>query len=50
MEGLQYYYQDGKPVTGWKEIDGIQYYFNGSGVLNSRTVIDVSRFNNSIDW
>ena len=50
IEGLQYYYQDGKPVTGWKEIDGIQYYFNGSGVLNSRTVIDVSRFNNSIDW
>ncbi len=50
IEGLQYYYQDGKPVTGWKEIDGIQYYFNGSGVLNSRTVIDVSRFNGSIDW
>ena len=50
IESLQYYYQDGKPVTGWKEIDGIQYYFNGSGVLNSRTVIDVSRFNNSIDW
>ena len=50
IEGLQYYYQDGKPVTGWKEIDGIQYYFNGSGVLNSRTVIDVSRFNSSIDW
>lgn len=50
IDGNRYYYQDGKPLTGWNELDGIQYYFSNSGVLSSRTVIDVSRFNGSIDW
>ncbi len=50
IDGNRYYYQDGKAFTGWHEIDGIQYYFSNSGVLSSRTVIDVSRFNGNIDW
>lgn len=50
IDGSRYYYQDGKAFTGWHEIDGIQYYFSNSGVLSSRTVIDVSRFNGNIDW
>lgn len=28
-----YYYQNGKPVTDWKKIDGAWYYFDGSGVM-----------------
>lgn len=50
VDGNKCYYEDGKAVTGWHQIDGIQYYFNSKGVLGSKTVIDVSRFNGSINW
>jgi GH25 family lysozyme M1 (1,4-beta-N-acetylmuramidase) len=50
INGSKYYYSNGKAYTGWNEIDGIQYYFSSTGVLSSKTVIDVSRFNGTIDW
>lgn len=45
-----YYFEDSNAVTGWKNIDGVQYYFNEDGSLGSSLVIDVSRYNGSIDW
>ena len=30
-----YYYQNGKPVTGWKNIDGYNYYFNTDGTMKT---------------
>jgi GH25 family lysozyme M1 (1,4-beta-N-acetylmuramidase) len=50
INGSKYYYSNGKAYTGWNEIDGIQYYFSSTGVLSSKTVIDVSRYNGNIDW
>ena len=50
IDGNRYYYIGGSYITGWNNIAGIQYYFNESGVLSSKTVIDVSRFNGNIDW
>ena len=37
-------------VTGWKNIDGVQYYFNADGSQGSSLVIDVSTYNGDIDW
>ncbi len=50
IDGNRYYYIGGSYITGGNNIAGIQYYFNESGVLSSKTVIDVSRFNGNIDW
>ena len=37
-------------MTGWQNIDGLQYYFDGNGKLSSCTMIDVSTYNGDIDW
>lgn len=50
IKGKNYYFEDSNAVTGWKNIDGVQYYFNEDGSLGSSLVIDVSRYNGSIDW
>lgn len=50
IDGKRYYYIGGSYITGWNNIGGIQYYFNESGVLSSKTVIDVSGYNGNIDW
>ncbi len=50
IKGKNYYFEDSNAVTGWKNIDGVQYYFNADGSLGSSLVIDVSRYNGSIDW
>ena len=50
IDGKRYYYIGGSYITGWNNIGGIQYYFNESGVLSSKTVIDVSVWNGNIDW
>lgn len=50
IKGKNYYFEDSNAVTGWKNIDGVQYYFNSDGSLGSSLVIDVSRYNGSIDW
>jgi GH25 family lysozyme M1 (1,4-beta-N-acetylmuramidase) len=48
--GDTYYLEDGKALTGWHWIEGLNYYFNASGKLSSTLVIDVSSYNGSIDW
>ncbi len=50
IKGENYYFENSNAVTGWKNIDGVQYYFNSDGSLGSSLVIDVSRYNGSIDW
>ena len=51
IDGKTYYYTaDNKKVTGWQVIQGISYFFNSDGVRSDCMGIDVSRWNNSIDW
>lgn len=46
----KYFFEDGKPVTGWRNFDGMQYYFKEDGKLGSSLMIDVSTYNGDIDW
>lgn len=46
----QYYLVEGKPLTGWQVIGGRRYYFNEAGIRTSRTGIDVSGYQGSIEW
>lgn len=51
IDGNTYYYDaDGKKVTGLKSIDGLLYYFNQYGVRAKSLGIDVSFYNESINW
>lgn len=51
IEGKQYYFdKNGSRVTGIKDIDGKLYYFNDYGVKASYVGVDVSFYNESIDW
>lgn len=51
IDGNTYYYNaDGKKVTGLKNIDGRLYYFNEFGVRASSLGIDVSFYNEGINW
>ena len=53
IDGKIYYYSNGIPVTGFKTIDGIKYFFNSSGVLvgkGVKEIIDVSVYQGNIDW
>ncbi|MCQ2464800.1 MAG: hypothetical protein MJ095_04380 [Oscillospiraceae bacterium] len=34
-DGLKYYYENGKPVTGRKVIDGSEYFFSEDGVMQT---------------
>ena len=34
-EGNLYYYHNGKPLTGWQEVDGLRRYFHAHGALAS---------------
>ena len=45
-----YYVENGKLVTGLKDIGGLRYQFNDGGVLNSYVGIDVSVWNTSVNW
>ena len=43
----------GRIATGFKVVDGIKYYFNNEGKMigkNVKKVIDVSSWQNNIDW
>ena len=44
------FYENGEKVTGWRLIDGRQYYFSDTGILKSKTGIDVSKHDGNIDW
>lgn len=51
IDGLTYYYNGyGNPVTGLKSIDGKLYYFNQHGVKAKSLGIDVSFYNEGINW
>ena len=51
IDGNTYYYDiDGNPVTGSQIIKGETYWFNDEGVRSSTQGIDVSTWNNYIDW
>ncbi|WP_052082661.1 S-layer homology domain-containing protein [Intestinimonas butyriciproducens] len=43
-DGRYLYYKDGKPLTGWQTIDGVKYYFNSAGVLQTGWVKDGSNW------
>ena len=51
IDGSVYYFDsEGNTVKGLKEIDGSLYYFNQFGVKASRLGIDVSFYNEQINW
>ena len=51
IDGCTYYYDGyGNPVTGLKSIDGKLYYFNQYGVKAKSLGIDVSFYNEGINW
>lgn len=51
VDGKMYYYDsNGNKVTGLKKIDGKIYYFDQSGVRASSVGIDVSFYNDDINW
>lgn len=45
-----FFYEDGNCAVGLKQIDGKLYYFNQYGVKAKSVGIDVSFYNNDIDW
>lgn len=50
-KGKHYYNdEDGYPVSGWKKLDGMWYFFNEDGQKASITGIDVSEYQEEIDW
>lgn len=49
-DGKKYYNYQGSPVTGWQVIGGRRYQFAKNGALNTRTGIDVSTFQGTINW
>lgn len=42
----EYYYKNGKPVTGWKTIGKNKYYFNSKGVLQKNKMISKNKYVN----
>ncbi|SEV85777.1 GH25 family lysozyme [[Clostridium] fimetarium] len=46
----KYYYNSGVKETGWNSINGRKYYFSNEGVLQSKSGIDVSSHQGTIDW
>lgn len=48
----KHYYNDenGYPVTGWQKIDELWYYFDDDGRKASITGVDVSEYQEDIDW
>jgi GH25 family lysozyme M1 (1,4-beta-N-acetylmuramidase) len=51
IEGRTYYFdKNGKYVTGWQIIQGIQYFFSPEGVRGGSVGIDVSTWQQVIDW
>jgi len=50
IDGNSYYYANGVPVKGLNEIDGKLCYFDQFGVKAEKVGIDVSFYNEYIDW
>lgn len=50
-KGKHYYNnKDGYPVTGWVKLDGLWYYFDKDGQKASVTGVDVSEYQEDIDF
>lgn len=50
-KGKHYYNnKDGYPVTGWVKLDGLWYYFDKDGQKASVTGVDVSEYQEEIDF
>lgn len=50
-KGKHYYNNpDGYPVTGWVKLDGLWYYFDQNGQKASVTGVDVSEYQEDIDF
>lgn len=50
-KGKHYYNnKDGYPVTGWVKLDGLWYYFDKDGQKASVTGVDVSEYQENIDF
>ena len=47
---IYYYYTKEDKAIGWQTIDGRKYYFDKNGILSSYTGIDVSSWQENIDW
>lgn len=41
------YYEDNQPVSNWKKIAGVWYYFNQDGIMLSNTIFNAYLLNNS---
>ena len=41
------YYEDNQPVSNWKKIAGVWYYFNQDGIMLSNTIFNEYLLNNS---
>lgn len=51
INGNTYYFLSGGLVTGWADLGGFRYYFDpNTGARKSRVGIDVSTFQENIDW
>ena len=51
VDDKTYYYFDNQPVKGWKDINGLRYYFDEeTGEKKSFAGIDVSSHQGDIDW
>ena len=48
--GKKYYFVNGQALTGWQNIGGFRYKFDDSGALASKVGIDVSSWQNDINW
>lgn len=44
IEGVYYYYIDGKPVNGLCTIDGVKYYFRNQNMVHNELVADGVRY------
>lgn len=49
-DGERLFYYNGSPLTGLHTIGGRKYFFNEKGLLRSKVGIDVSVFQDDIDW
>ncbi len=51
INGKVYYFdKNGNKVTGWQTINGLTYFFDEDGVRSSTMGIDVSTWNENINW
>lgn len=51
LDGKTYYFdKNGNKVTGWQTILGVTYFFNNDGARGGSAGIDVSTWQDDIDW